>query len=330
MPLRGPGLAPHSRNNRPLPVFSLLSDGMPRYDKWLTGISPQAPTDEVARRAIGLRLLAVRHYLELAADGRHEVEAIHQLRIWTRRAAAAIRFFKPATGRSPRRKMQRLLGQIRRTAGLVRDCDVHLERLQAGTRDVPQRVLRALRQDRREARQKNKQFQRRLAQERVFQNAERRLLDRVAWPQRHSSRRAPPFAAWRRQRLLPIAAEFFDLAAADMTDFKALHALRIAGKRLRYALELTPTAPEARPQEAFYNRLNEVQDRLGEVCDQQATIERLRGWRKKTSGKKKRRKLADLLQEEEARLATLQAKLLRWWSPARQRRLAAMWNKLRL
>jgi CHAD domain-containing protein len=301
---------------------------MPRYDKWLTGLSPQAPADEVARRAITLRLRAVEHYFDQATDGHHETEAIHQLRIWTRRVAVAMRFFQPAIRRGPRREMQRLLRKIRRTAGQVRDGDIQLERLQLGGREVPDRVLRALRKERREARQKVKRLQRRLIEHPVFQNAERQLIDHIAWPKKHSSRRAPPFVAWCRQRLAPIAAEFFDLATADLADFESLHALRLAGKRLRYALELTPAVMKAGALETFYNRLNEMQDRLGDVCDQRATIDRLRRGRKETSGKKQRRQPADLLHEEEAGLATLQTKLLRWWSPARQSRLAAMWHKL--
>jgi hypothetical protein len=59
---------------------------MPRFEKWLIGVAASAPADHVARRALTVRLRAVRHYLQMALGGPDEAEAVHQLRIWTRRA----------------------------------------------------------------------------------------------------------------------------------------------------------------------------------------------------------------------------------------------------
>src|SRR5438874_3830494 len=253
---------------------------MPRFEKWLVGVSPERNADEVGRAAIAERLLAVSHYLDKAIGGSDEAEAIHQLRVWTRRAGAALKLFQPALPQAPRKRMQKWLRRLRRAGGAVRDCDVYLERLEKESSGAGRRLVKSLRRQRREARQKLKVLRRRLLKEDRFQTQIARLLERVAWPKRHSSRDAPSFAAFCRQQLAPLGAEFFDLADADLSDDATLHALRIAGKRLRYALELAPAAIEPGVHQQLYERLDEVQDRLGEVVDGQAAIDRLRDWLK--------------------------------------------------
>src|SRR5262245_35539503 len=74
----------------------LQSRVMPRFEKWLIGVSASAPVDHVARRALVVRLRAVKHYLDAALSGPDEAEGVHQLRIWTRRAEAALKLFRQA------------------------------------------------------------------------------------------------------------------------------------------------------------------------------------------------------------------------------------------
>src|SRR5262245_11530452 len=115
---------------------------MPRFQKWLIAVEPTAPTDEVARLALAERLLAVAHFLDKSIGDTDEAEAIHQLRVWTRRAASALELFDAALPDSRRKRMKKTLRKMRRRAGAVRDCDIHLERLQHEETDVPARVVR--------------------------------------------------------------------------------------------------------------------------------------------------------------------------------------------
>jgi CHAD domain-containing protein len=126
---------------------------MPRFEKWLRGVSSEAPADEVARAALAERLLAVSHFLEKSIGSPDEEEAIHQLRVWSRRATAALKLFEPGLERKQRRRMKKTLRKMRRAAGAVRDCDVHLERLTQDEAQVPKRIVRALKKQRRKARQ---------------------------------------------------------------------------------------------------------------------------------------------------------------------------------
>src|SRR5256885_14719011 len=129
---------------------------MPRFDKWLTTAAADAPADQVARAALAERLLAVRHFLAQALRDSDETEGIHQLRVWTRRASAALKLFEPALPNSQRKRMKKLLRKLRRTAGNIRDCDIHLHRLQHEKATIPNRVIRELKHERRQARQKLK------------------------------------------------------------------------------------------------------------------------------------------------------------------------------
>ena len=66
---------------------------MGRNTKWIEGQSDE-PTEQVARRAIEARLERVCHYLELAvAEPKSETENVHQLRVFSRRTAAALEIF---------------------------------------------------------------------------------------------------------------------------------------------------------------------------------------------------------------------------------------------
>ncbi|NEY60862.1 CHAD domain-containing protein, partial [Klebsiella pneumoniae] len=121
-------------------------------DKWLTNIPPEAPVSRIARRAIGSRLRAVAHYLAQAGQTKKPAkDDVHQLRIWTRRAAAALRLFDPLVPAKRGGPLKKTLKKLRRAAGRVRDCDVFLDQLEASGNQSP-RMIEALRSQRRQAR----------------------------------------------------------------------------------------------------------------------------------------------------------------------------------
>src|SRR5690349_4224107 len=90
--------------------------------KWLEGVNPDDQAGEVAVLALRVRLGAVAHYLPLAAERSGEdAEYVHQLRVWTRRAAAALRLFQGWLPRRRSRWMTRQLRRIRRAADEARN-----------------------------------------------------------------------------------------------------------------------------------------------------------------------------------------------------------------
>ena len=74
---------------------------MARKSKWIESDSLHEPASAVAQRAIRARLETVWQWLPMAAEGPVEdVENLHQLRVSTRRAAAALELFEPMLPRS--------------------------------------------------------------------------------------------------------------------------------------------------------------------------------------------------------------------------------------
>ena len=67
---------------------------MGRNSKWIEG-QPDDPIEKAARRALAARLERMWHYLERAVrEPKSETENVHQLRVFTRRAASALEIFE--------------------------------------------------------------------------------------------------------------------------------------------------------------------------------------------------------------------------------------------
>jgi len=306
--------------------FALTGTVMPRYEKWLHAASAAAPSDEIARAALAERLLAVAHYLKKAVGGEDETEAIHQLRVWTRRAGAGLDLFEPGVPNKAGKRMQKTLRKLRRAAGGVRDCGLQLNRVKA-IDDEPPKVRHSLQKCQQKAELRLKKLRRDVQKDNWFDLEIEQLLSRIAWPKRHSSRQAPAFAMLCRRQLATLGTDFFRQTKLDLGNFKNLHEMRIAGKRLRYALELAVAVIPTRIHQRLYDALNKLQDRAGEVCDQRAFLESIQGWLDDAKKKKSRERLTALLDRERRRYESLHQKFLRWWSEQRRRKLVSLWKK---
>ena len=105
---------------------------MTRSTKWIKEVSPDQPASKVARVALKRRLDVVADYLPQAAKHADEdIEHVHQLRVATRRAIAAIRVFEDQLPRRRTRQMKQILRRVRQTAGNARDLDVLYHRLES-------------------------------------------------------------------------------------------------------------------------------------------------------------------------------------------------------
>ena len=125
---------------------------MAEHSKWLEA-APEEPLAAVIRRALSTRLDAVAFFLKRAAKRwEQDPEYVHQLRVWSRRAAAALQLSKPLVPDSRRRRVAKHLKQIRRAANDARDDDVFAERLQRDQDDPgARRLLEAVALHRRRA-----------------------------------------------------------------------------------------------------------------------------------------------------------------------------------
>jgi CHAD domain-containing protein len=310
------------------PAWRVLYAGftMPRFEKWLHAATSNAPSDEIARSALAERLLAVAHYLKKSVGGKDEAEAVHQLRVWTRRAGAALDLFEPGVPKKTGERMEKTLHKLRKAAGDVRDCDVQKDRVKAMDEKLPM-ARRSLKKCRRKAERQLKRLRRELRKGDRFNLAIEQLLSRITWPKRHSSREAPPFATLCRRQLAPLATGFFRSARLDLSEFKNLHQMRIAGKGLRYALELAVAVIPERIHRQLYEALNELQDRAGEVCDQRAFLDSVKEWLGDAKKRKSQERLKALQRRERQRYEAAHRKFLKWWSEPRRRKFVSLWKK---
>jgi CHAD domain-containing protein len=249
--------------------------------KWVRSVTAADPLSAVAGRALRARLKLVGFYAPLAA--RHadvHIEYVHQLRVVTRRAAAALDTFDELVPERRAEKLRKSLRRLRRAAGEARDLDVLRTRLvEQGplSRDALAPVL-----DRIARRRDQAQKQLIRAHERArrdgFKRRTKRLLRRVAWradgPEPTLGEAAPGL-------LRPSAEEFFRCLVVGPADVAALHQMRIAVKRLRYSIELLANGFDRELQQDVYPAVEDLAVRLGQLNDHATARALLERWRSK-------------------------------------------------
>lgn len=301
---------------------------MIKNGKWVGTCRRKDPVWEVAAATIEMRLAAVRHFFPLAAEQpKEDLEYVHQLRVSTRRMVAALDLYADFLPKKPTRRLRRRLKQIRRAAGNARDCDVLLMRHEACQSDPPaQRFIESVRRKRRDA-------QAPIAG--VFQSVQGRGgLDRlatklfVAVRTAHAGEIKPRFGPWARKQLRIVVDEFFESQPHDLCDLEGLHEFRIAGKRLRYTMELLASAfPEALREE-LYPAIELIQESLGDINDHAVALQRFRAWRKETSNRLESSHLKKLIGREQKALKKAVNQFAEWWTPKRTRKLRKRFRRL--
>ncbi len=298
---------------------------MPPANKWTSGESPDQPLEAAARMALEARLTAVEQYLTQAATlPATDIENIHQLRVWSRRAAAALQAFSTVLPRRRRKWLERKLQRLRRAAGTARDCDVLLAQLAAQPKraidDSSTAVIEHVTDLRSAAQRPIDSLYRRLA--RRFSKRVGCLLERVQW---RGQGPLLTFGAAAREQLTPAITAFFAAADGDLSDVMALHRFRIAGKRLRYGMELFAAAFSPAFREELYPIVESLQEKLGKINDHATWVARFQSWQSELPPPAAKAAVR-LLRAEKRALSRARQDFVAWWSPDRaadlQRRFA--------
>jgi CHAD domain-containing protein len=239
-------------------------------EKWVAGLEPGMPLSEAARLVLGARLGIVRAYLPLAVHHPDaDLENVHQLRVGTRRADAALRIFRVCIPGKVYRKARRELREVRRAAGAARDWDVFLlgldERLAKGAASevagLDFLVAYAM------------------GQRRAAQAALTELPDEppcAALPDGVSAEESEPTLSEAARPAMEGLLELFtEATSGDLDDYAQLHGVRILGKRLRYAMEVFAPCFERSFREEVYPRVEEMQEILGRANDSHVAVGRL-------------------------------------------------------
>jgi CHAD domain-containing protein len=304
---------------------------MVRFSKWIEGVSPGNSTCAVAVRSLEARLAAVRHYLPLAAEQAEEdPEYVHELRVWTRRASAALDLYAGLLPRRRRTWLKKQLKRLRRAAGKARDCDVLAQRL-AERQPGPETeaVLEKVRAQRRAAQRPIVAMHERLTRGDRFDRRVEKLLRCVRV--RHQSSAAAPdprFGEWARASLRPLVRRFFKAAPSAEAGVGALHQSRIRGKELRYAMELLAGAFPPDLREKLYPVVEALQDQLGEINDLATAQARLREDKGAVGGRAGPAALGKLLAGEKGRLRQALQDFRSYWTPRFRKELRAGFKAL--
>jgi CHAD domain-containing protein len=247
--------------------------------KWIEGLSPDMHVADAARKVLPARLAVVAQHLPLAANSAaNDVEHVHQLRVATRRASAALRLFSDCLTAKRSRNVKELLRKLRRSAGAARDWDVFFLHLQSTSMlqsvaarpflDFLTGIVAAHRME---------------AQEQLVaaaSNESKRLeteideLESEAGIENGVSKHAT-IGDLAIRCIVELVGELSSLAASTPSSYEDLHQLRILGKRLRYSMEIFADcfAPEFR--ELLYPAIEEMQEILGRITDAHVAAERI-------------------------------------------------------
>ncbi len=250
--------------------------------KWVPDLTPETPLVEAARRVLELRLRVIAHWLPMAvAAAEKDAEHVHQLRVGTRRADAALRLFRRCLPGKAYRKARCTLQRIRQAAGEARDWDVFLlalaERVSSapeaqragldflighalGQREVAQGQLAALTED-----------------AKGFADFAAGVVGALRPAEGGEAEQLGDLA---RAKVAAAVERLGQSARGDLGQYDRLHDVRIDGKRLRYTIEVVADCFEPGMKEILYPQIEEMQEILGRANDSHIACQRLMSLRR--------------------------------------------------
>lgn len=246
---------------------------------------PQAPSLEVlsarVEEALGRRAEAFATAARRTRE-RSDPEAIHDLRVASRRLSAALGMWRALLRDGPRRRATRRLRNLRRAIGPVREHEVHAADLEgrAGLQTLAVRL--ALADPLAGLRRAVERGRRRAARRAAEPDVDRvlRRIPRAIAGLRARLTESPESLADARARLAGAEAGVREALARahDALDDQALHEARIAVKKWRYALETFSEVAGVPAGSPDVKHLRAVQESLGTVHDRAVLRDLVAGW----------------------------------------------------
>jgi len=217
----------------------------------------------------------IRHYTRAVERPCADPEEVHQLRVCSRRAGAALSALSAIFPSREARALSRTLKVVRRAAGRARDCDVLIYSLRDWGQDAPTEAGPAATFLIGHAMGERDSAQREL--ERTFAEVPSKEL-RYRWRRAHKNLRGRKALT-----LGDLCAEVMNahveqvLAGLELAapTPEQLHRLRIEAKRARYTLEVFAGCYEDEVSSRALNALSELQETLGSLNDSTVALARL-------------------------------------------------------
>ncbi|RME48904.1 MAG: CHAD domain-containing protein, partial [Caldilineae bacterium] len=243
------------------------------------GLTPDDPMPEAARKILRFHFLRMVHHEAGTRQG-EDIEALHDMRVATRRMRAALQVFDDYLDRKKFRPFRKGLRRTARALGKVRDLDVFWEKTQHFLENAPEGTtlnLEPLRQVWAAEHEANRRKLLAYLDSPAYQNFKTRFDDFLqepdafalspfsaeGLPRPYRLRHVAPAALYRRWAAVQAYDEW--IARADLS-LDQLHRLRIECKQLRYALEFfrEVLGPEAK---SLIKDIKALQNHLGDLQD---------------------------------------------------------------
>ena len=290
--------------------------------KWIADLEGTTPVTDAARRVLTERLETVRDYLPLAlCDGDGDSEPVHQLRVGTRRARAAVEIFACCLPPKVARRARKLLRNIRRVAGAASDWDVFLAALTEWRRGQSRKLQPGL-----DCVVGYIVAQREAAQVQLKEAGpdypfafDRFLAETVAAVHKPHDCKLRFLCNLASPRLAGLLNELTAAAKRDLDDYEHLHQVRILGKRLRYAMEIFADCFDSSFRNQFYTAVEDMQEILGNANDSYVASRRLGKLSARLQAvlpgqwKRLRAGLDGFLQYHQGRLPLERQRFQDWW-----------------
>ncbi|HNT53647.1 MAG TPA: CHAD domain-containing protein [Anaerolineaceae bacterium] len=234
------------------------------------------PTDlQIFGAATLLRQLDVLLAEAPGAAAAEDIECIHRMRVATRRLRAGLTIFESQLPQKRAARWREQVQKLTRALGAARDADVQIERVQTFYRALPPgterpgvcRLLLRMRQQRQELQPRVRRTLARFDKSGTAQSMHDTLAPVAALKEAQVSSPAGVFP-WAEPWILRRLDEFlaFGQFIPQPEAEKELHECRIAGKRLRYTLEIFAECfPDGFKQPLQV--LRKAQDLLGRIHD---------------------------------------------------------------
>ncbi len=286
--------------------------------KWVEVNNVGRPAAEVAAEILRLRMQVVERRLPLAAYEFHcDIEHVHRFRVGCRRAGAALQAFRPLMAGKAKR-LSKWLQRLRRAAGPARDADVLLERLRAEPCSEPghEYLVTRLARRRADVQQALIDVAEQAATGLLDQSVERCLLSLHKGSSQKGSLQVPDvrFDFFAREALRSAGRKMFKLASLERPTVAQLHQLRIAGKRLRYSMELFHAAFPPMLREVVYPYVESIQSRLGKLNDHATSQALFQRWLADLPSGERVAQLAARIVEEHQSIERIRSDFLNWWT----------------
>ncbi|MFQ3592289.1 MAG: CHAD domain-containing protein [Gemmataceae bacterium] len=247
-----------------------MAESHPQAGKWLHGLKADLSVQQAGPRLLEGRTQQVLQWLQRLEQHPSDDEAVHQLRVSVRRTEAAMWLLRPCLKRKLYRHARDTLRVLRRAVSSARDADVlmadvqkRLELASDTTQPGLDLILGFLL-----SRRLHLQLQPLpLSASQFAEQAE-------AWQAALTRSKSQAFGPLAQKALREALRRLDNSLTTNLSDGAALHAVRIAAKRLRYVLEIVGPSLDPRLIEDIYPQVEMLQELLGQVNDAHTAI----GW----------------------------------------------------